>query len=224
MRAKTSEVRALKEQIAKLRKMKFGANADRNPSKKMIASDDLKEAVSSQDGEGLVEALSGAKSAGTPRVRRKGTGRGKRIWPEHLERGEVDMGQQYPETCHCGCGGSRRGFDVQETLEVFPARFYIAVRKYPRYRCRAKDKIVGVAFKPQMFPQTTMSHSVLANAVYLRFGAQLPWNRQESLLKSQGIDLKRSTLMRSSNRLATHRGHFRHRCDRQRSRMAQGNP
>jgi transposase len=43
----------------------------------------------------------------------------------------------------------------------------------------------------------------MANVIFMRFGAQLLWYRQEGLLRASGIDLNRSTLMSWSNRIAT---------------------
>lgn len=208
IRMKNAEIRDLKGQVAKLNKMKFGTSADQNPAKgkaKMDSnsddtsgsgrlSSDPKKKRDDPQNEGKAE-----KRTLAPRNR---NGRGQRVFPKHLERREIYMGTP-DKMCPCGCGGSIRGYDVNETLEVIPARHYVAVRQYPRYRCRVKDKVVGTNFLPRVFPQTTMSNGVLANAVFMRFGAQLPWYRQENIFKSYGIDLNRSTLMKWSNRVAT---------------------
>lgn len=205
---KSTEIRDLKGQIAKLKKMVFGSSADHNPEKGMATGgkdlgntfgssnsrSDPQKNRDDQQPDGKVE-----KPTSVPRNR---NGRGQRVFPKHLERREIYMGTP-DQQCPCGCGGSIRGYDLNETLEVIPARHYVAVRQYPRYRCRAKDKVVGTNFLPRIFPQSTMSNGLVANAVFMRFGAQLPWYRQETIFKSYGIDLSRSTLMKWSNRVAT---------------------
>lgn len=208
IRNKDAKIRELERQLADFRKRVFGASADRNPNKGQLQNgDDASDQLSPEDTPKSPTADSGIEllerketlKGSTPRNR---NGRGKREFPKDLERREIYMGTA-DKKCPCGCGGSILGYDTNETLEMVPARYYLAVRKYPRYRCRAEDKVVGTPFIPRIFPQTTMSNGVLANVIFMRFGAQLPWYRQEGLLRASGIDLNRSTLMTWSNRIAT---------------------
>ncbi|GAA6192681.1 IS66 family transposase [Phaeobacter sp. NW0010-22] len=205
IRIKSAEIRDLKGQIAKLSKIKFGVNADRNPEKgkaKMDNNANGKNGWGEEQPEPPKNHKDGHKATKPAPAPRNTNGRGRRVFPKHLERREIYMGKP-DKKCPCGCGGSIRGYDINETLEVIPARHYVAVRKYPRFRCRVKDKVVGTTFLPRIFPQSTMSNGIVANAVFMRFGAQLPWYRQENIFKSYGIDLNRSTLMKWSNRVAT---------------------
>ncbi|ANP37591.1 hypothetical protein JL2886_02703 [Phaeobacter gallaeciensis] len=204
---KDRKISELERQIANLKKIVFGAKADRNPNKDQLQKGD---GPSDQSAPGHTPNSATPNSGNdlhghrqTPRrlAPRNRNGRGKREFPKHLERFEIYMGTP-DKKCPCGCGGSIRGYDINETLEMVPARYYVAVRKYPKYRCRAADKVVGTPFIPRIFPQTTMSNGFLANVIFMRFGAQLPWYRQEGLLKASGIDLNRSTLMTWSNRIA----------------------
>ncbi len=208
IRIKDAKIRKLEKQIADFRKRVFGASADRNPNKGELQNgDDSSDQLSPKDTPKSLTVDSGSElheqketlKQSTPRYR---NGRGKREFPQDLERREIYMGTT-DKKCPCGCGGSILGYDKNETLELVPARYYVAVRKYPKYRCRAADKVVGTPFFPRIFPQTTMSNGVLANVIFMRFGAQLPWYRQEGLLRASGIDLNRSTLMTWSNRIAT---------------------
>lgn len=184
--------------------MKFGANADRKPSKN--TEDAQASDVTNPD---PADPASGrtpkngksAKSANAEASPRNTDGRGARTWPDYIERRKIYMGTD-DKKCPCGCGGGIRAMDTNETLEVIPARYYVAVREYPKYRCRKDDVIKGTTFLPRVFPKTTMSNALIANAIMMRFGWQLPWYRQESIFKSQGIDLSRVTLMRWSNRVA----------------------
>ena len=203
-----TEVKRLKRQIAKLNKMKFGPQSDRtpktdeendgvNPKAKRPKTDD-------EDQNSAVEQDDRKSSTpdNKPKIPRNTNGRGKRFWPDHLERREILMAPENA-SCPCGCGGSIRDYDTCETLEVIPARYFVAVRKYPKYRCRHKDRFIGTKFAPRVLPKTTMSHDLLANAMVMRYQWQLPWYRQENIFRSQGIEINRSTLLRWSNRVAT---------------------
>ena len=208
IRIQDTKIRELERQNADLRKKVFGANSDRNPDKQHTKLHEGKNSPSSlehtpkESEQKHRKQLQGAGFPTKPAAPRNRNGRGKRKFPKHLERREIYMGTP-DKKCPCGCGGSIRGYDISKTLEVVPARLYVAVRKYPKYRCRVQDKVVGTPFIPRIFPQTTMSNSVLANAITVRFGWQLPWYRQEKIHKANGVDLKRSTLMKWSNRAAT---------------------
>ncbi|UWQ78707.1 IS66 family transposase [Leisingera sp. S132] len=202
-----TELTRLKRQIAKLNKMKFGPSADQNPgegSAPKLAGGKVDTATNCEyaataDTSTDAEKEQPAKRKSKPR---NTSGRGKRVWPDFLEKRDMFMGTD-DRKCPCGCGGSIFDSEINETLEVIPARYYVAVREYPKYRCRREDKIVGTRFEPRIFPNTSISNRLMANAITMRFSWQLPWYRQEGIFNSQGIDLCRSTLMRWSNRLAT---------------------
>ncbi|WP_149777367.1 IS66 family transposase [Ruegeria intermedia] len=205
-KAMKAENARLKRQIAKLKKLAFGASADRNPDKTQAyhAKDGSEDAPPKGDAgysENSAEnAANGEQSADRPKPRNT-NGRGKRVWPDHIEKREIYMGTE-DRKCPCGCGGSIVGMDTTETLEVIPARYYIAVRQYPKYGCKMRGAIKGTKFDRRIFPNTVMSHGLMANAITMRFGWQLPWYRQENIFLSQGINLNRSSLMRWSNRIA----------------------
>jgi len=202
-----TEVTRLRGHVAKLQKMAFGAKADHNPSKNAPEDHENKPtkldpdiSASSRANANAIPTDKSVEAVRKPSPRNTG-GRGVRIWPEHVERREIYMGTA-DKKCPCGCGGGILSLDANETLEVIPARYYVAVRQYPKYRCRKDDAIKGTVFLPRIFPKTTMSNALIANAVSMRFGWQLPWYRQESIFKSQGIDLSRVSLLRWSNRVA----------------------
>ncbi|KEO54691.1 IS66 family transposase [Thioclava indica] len=201
-----AEIRRLKRQIAKLNKQAFGSSADHHPDKiKASHSKDTSEDTPPKEnaafsGKAAESTAAGQKNADRPKPRNT-NGRGKRVWPDHIERREIYMGTE-DKKCPCGCGGPIIDMEKNETLEVIPARYYLAVRLYPKYGCRMKGVIKGTKFAPRIFPKTVMSHGLMANAITMRFGWQLPWYRQENIFLSQGVNLNRSSLMRWSNRLA----------------------
>lgn len=184
-----AEVQQLTRQIAKLNKMLFGPTADHNP-KKSENNEDAKPTGAPQ-GSSETDTPSPEKKS-KPRNR---SGRGKREWPAHLERREIPVCDK-DATCPCGCGGGIVDYERSETLEIIPAKYYVAVRQYPKFRCRVRNTIIGTRYEPKVLPKRTFSHSVVAEAIYMRFGCYLPWYRQEGMLEAEGIDLVRSTIMR----------------------------
>ncbi|MDR6265900.1 hypothetical protein GGE09_002912 [Roseobacter sp. N2S] len=122
IRIKNSEIRELKGQVAKLNKMKFGASSDQNPDKGKETMG-AKTKPTSSPGNTPPEVSKKKSDIGsenqptqrspTPRNRK---GRGKRDWSEQIERRQIYMGTS-DRKCPCGCGGSIRGYDLNETLE-----------------------------------------------------------------------------------------------------------
>ncbi len=100
----------------------------------------------------------------------------------------------FPKTCPCGCGGTIRTYDIDEKREVIPAKFYVAVRKYPRYRCRDQGVTIGTLYKPTLMPGLTSGSSMLAYLVTMRFGWGMPWYRIENMLNHDGITYHRATM------------------------------
>lgn len=138
-------------------------------------------------------------AAQRPKAPRNAKGRGQKSW-DNLERIEVPM--DYPETCPCGCGGTIRSHDIDKKREVIPAKFYIAVRKYPRYRCRKIGVTIGTLYKPSLLPGTTCGTSMLAYLITMRFGWGMPWYRIENMLNHDGITFHRSTMYKQVGRLS----------------------
>ncbi|WP_319518219.1 transposase [uncultured Martelella sp.] len=210
IRVLENEIKGLGGQIAKLNKMKFGPSADTNPRK---GKDRDKSGTGSygqpETGEGKpAEGTDGfagqtAQAKGTTTSEKKPrnqSGRGTRDWPPNLERREFYMGTK-DGLCPCGCGGTIRDYDLKETLGVIPAKYYVAVRKYPKYRC-LQGKMVGTPFEPALIRETTFSNGLLAHSIAMRFDWYLPWYRQERLFEACGINYPRSTLMRWATAVA----------------------
>ncbi|WP_159974924.1 IS66 family transposase [Roseobacter cerasinus] len=130
-------------------------------------------------------------AAERPKKPRNTSGRAPKNW-DNLERIEVPM--DFPKTCPCGCGGTIRTYDIDEKREVIPAKFYVAVRKYPRYRCREQGVTIGTLYKPTLMPGLTSGSSVLAYLVTMRFGWGIPWYRIENMLNHDGITYHRATM------------------------------
>ena len=189
-RRKDAEIRSLKGQIAKLNKMMFGASSDTNPDKDLkvpvegVGAGCVPTDVQSTQ-EGAVSKSDEPSPVALPKPRNR-SGRAKRKWSANLEHREEQICTP-DNLCLCGCGGTFLSFEGNKTIDVVPARFFILLQRYAKYRCRAKNTVIGIRFAPRIFPNTEVINGFLANAVTMRFGWQLPWYRQEGILKSCGV-------------------------------------
>jgi len=214
LKAADARIRELKDQVRKLSSMKFGPQADRNPSRDTDDRAHVGEAEERHE-EGPTKPRETGKNASSAKndsqqpqgdqkkkkkKKRNKKGRGKRTWSANLEHRYFNI-ETDDKTCPCGCGGTIIGYDETETLETIPVQYYVAVRRHAKYRCRREDRILGTRFEPRMFPNTTMSNSFMAHACTARFHHYLPWHRQEQILRAQGVELDRATILRWANRV-----------------------
>ncbi len=128
VRSLKAEVAKQAERIAELLHEQFSPKSETTDTRRRRSSTDQDEDNHPNE----VSSHGKAKdfSAEKPKKPRNTNGRAPKNW-DNLEHIEIEMG--FPETCTCGCGGPIRDYDVDEKREVIPAKFYVAVRKYPRY-------------------------------------------------------------------------------------------
>lgn len=117
--------------------------------------------------------------------------------PEHLPR-EIEI-IDLPEAskpCPC-CGGERHviGEAVSEKLDYVPATLKVIETRRPKYACRPCDGQIAVAPLPASpIEQDMAAPGLLAHVLVSKFADHLPLNRQEAMLRRQGIELPLSTL------------------------------
>lgn len=111
-------------------------------------------------------------------------------FPEHLPREEappIDVG---PEA------GEIMSTKVTETLCVRPSQMFVRVTK----RVVRKSEINGVITQAPVpetpLPRTCVDSSFLAHIIIMKFLWHLPLYRQEQMLRLQGIQISRDTLIR----------------------------
>lgn len=117
--------------------------------------------------------------------------------PDHLPR-EIEIidltDDQKP--CPC-CGGARHviGEAVSEKLDYVPAQLKVLQTRRPKYACRSCAGEVAVApLPPQAIEQGIAAPGLLAHVLVGKFVDHLPLNRQEAILRRDGIEIPRSTL------------------------------
>jgi transposase len=117
--------------------------------------------------------------------------------PAHLPR-EIEI-LDLPEAekpCPC-CGGERHviGEAVSEKLDYVPATLKVLETRRPKYACRPCQGEVAVApLPPAPIEQGMAAPGLLAHVLVSKFADHLPLNRQQAMLRRQGIELPRSTL------------------------------
>lgn len=135
---------------------------------------------------------------------KKGHGWGK--LPKNLRRKTVTLTPDKTELkCGC-CGGEKRSIgapEVTERLDYTPASVFVVETVRPRFRCpTCQDGTVIAPLPPPPLASTLESESdrgraeagLLAQVVVSKFSDHLPLNRQESILRREGVHLSRSTL------------------------------
>jgi transposase len=182
----------LKQQIALLRRDKYGASAER--SQRLADQLELRlEEIEADAGEdGVVAELA---TPGTDRVvsfERKRAAR--KPFPAHLPRERIVV----PAPCACpSCGGkrlSKLGEDVTETLEVVPRRWKVIQTVRERFSCRDCEKISQPPAPFHVVPRGWAGSSFLAMLLFDKYSQHLPLNRQAGRFAAEGMPLSLSTL------------------------------
>ncbi|MGW8278823.1 IS66 family transposase [Sphingomonas aurantiaca] len=179
-------IETLRGQIARLRRMQFGASSEKLTRE--IAQLEL--ALEELETESAVPET-GAVLSDTP-VRPAPV----RALPDHLPREEVVL-EPASGACTCpDCGGALRrlGQDAHEMLDVLPVHWRVVRNVRPKYSCRTCEKIVQAAAPVKAVARGKATFATLAHVVVSKFEHHLPLYRQSEMMAAQGLDIDRSTL------------------------------
>jgi transposase len=117
--------------------------------------------------------------------------------PAHLPHEVVIIDLSEEEKACPGCAGHRHvvGELVSEKLDYVPATLKVIETRRPKYACRPCGGEIDVApFPSSPIEQGMDVPGLLAHVLVSKFADHLPLNRQEAMLRRQGIELPRSTL------------------------------
>lgn len=184
----------LRGQIARLRRMQFGASSEklgREIAQLELALEELETESAVPDVEGTA---TGVPTRPVPVC----------ALPDHLPREEV-VHEPASGGCTCpDCGGVLRplGADTHEMLDVMPVRWRIVRQVRPKYSCRSCEKIVQVPAPPRAVARGKATFATLAHVVVSKFDHHLPLYRQAEMMAAQGLDIDRSTLARWTGQAA----------------------
>jgi transposase len=180
-------VAQLKLLIAKLKRERFGASAERG--RKLLDQLELQleelEATAAEDA-----AASAGESPVMSFTRRKPV---RAPLPAHLPRERVVI--PAPSVCPC-CQGKlvKLGEDVTETLEVIPRQWKVIQTVREKFSCRACERITQPPAPFHVIARGRAGAGLLAMVLYGKYGHHLPLNRQSEGFAREGIDLDVSTL------------------------------
>jgi transposase len=173
-------------QIARLRRMQFGALSEKLGSK----IEQLELALEDLETERDVSAVETVASGVAPRPVPI------RSLPDYLRRDEV-VHEPASGACTCpDCGGALRrlGADAHEMLGVVPVRWSVVRSGRPKYSWRRCEKIVQAPAPVSAVTRGKATSATLAHVVVSMFGQQLPLYRHSEMVAAQGLDIDRSTL------------------------------
>jgi transposase len=180
----------LKLLIAKMKRDRFGASAERG--RKLLDQLEMQleelETAATED-----EAAANAapdKTAVRPFTRAKPV-RGP--LPAHLPRERVVLPS--PASCPC-CGGklAKLGETITETLESIPRTYKVIQTVREKFSCRSCETITQPPAPFHPIARGRAGPDLLATIMHGKFGEHQPLNRQSERFALEGIDLSVSTL------------------------------
>lgn len=174
----------LRGQIARLRRMQFGASSEKLGREIEQLELALEELETERDTP--VVDVAAASVAARP----------VRSLPGHLPREEV-VHEPVSGACTCpDCGGALRplGSDAHEMLDIVPVRWRVVRNVRPKYSCRVCEKIVQAPAPVSAIARGKATFATLAHVVVSKFDHHLPLYRQAEMMAAQRLDIDRSTL------------------------------
>ena len=202
-----AEIAHLAHRVDVLTRMAFEPNSERRPAAPLTDQAnqtwllfpelvELAERVADETAQrGTIELKAPAKP------KKKG-GRRKK-YPAHLP--TVRTTYELPEdqrTCTCGHALHEIGEEVTRELERLELMIVHEIARM-KYACRACTDGVKIALgPPRVIGKGQLGVGFLANVLTERFANHMPYNRLERKYASEGLDLSRSVLWRSSHRCA----------------------
>jgi transposase len=145
--------------------------------------------------------VSGSISAAPGKPRRKGGPRSK--FPAHLPwvQSNYDLKDE-DQVCDCGCQMHLIGYETSKELERIETTIVHEIKraKYACRNCGSSMKTAPGPFRP--FEGALLGTGFTATMLNDRFGHHMPFNRLESKYKGEGLSISRSTLERTSARVA----------------------
>jgi transposase len=190
---KTLEAEKLKTQIARLRRMSFGASSER-VSRELEQLELRLEEI--ETAEAQAEAAAETPAAAEPVQPAPEVAPAKkkrRKLPDALPRRDV---VHEPARACPACGGAMRkvGEDVTEILDYVPGRFEVIRHIRPACSCRKCEAMAQKPMPSLPIPRAQAGAGLLAHVLIAKFLDHLPLYRQAEIYARDGVDLDRATL------------------------------
>jgi len=182
-RTQEIKIQALIQEIAYLRRMRYGAKTEAmNAEQRSLFEDDIVQDVAAME----------AELPATPAKPR--TRAGRQTLPEHLERVDV---RHEPDSCTCSACQSdlvKIGEDISEQLDIEPARFFVIRHIRPQYACRQCETITAAPVAPAVIDGSLAAPGLLTWVATSKYLDHLPLYRLEQIAARQQVNLSRSTM------------------------------
>ena len=189
--SKALEIEKLKVQIARLRRLSFGASSERvswELEQLELKLEELEaaeaEAEAAAETAAMVEEPAPEEAPGKKKRRKL---------PEALPRRDI----VHEPACACpACGGAMRkvGEDVTEILDYVPGRFEVIRHVRPAYSCRKCETMAQKPMPALPIPRGQAGPGLLAHVLIAKFCDHLPLYRQAEIFARDGVELDRATL------------------------------
>lgn len=199
LRAHDLLVQALRLQIARLKRQKFGASSEkiaREIEQLELALEGLQVAqaeVAPAEEAATIEIAAAATEAGDPADERLKTLRRRpRVAPDTpRERREMDPGDTCPD-----CGGALRlvDEDVSQILEMITAQMKVIEVARLKKSCRCCERMVQCPAPSRPIPGSLAGPSLLAFILVSQYDDHLPLYRLNEIFARMGADIPDSTL------------------------------
>src|SRR5262245_6179524 len=192
-----AEIETLKLTIAKLQHARFGPSSERARllDQLELQLGELVERVAQVETAAEIAATQPSQPDGGQATRATPPRRqpARRPWPETLPRER--RVEPSPATCPC-CGGRLRklGEDITETLERVPAQWKVVQHVREKWTCRQCEAITQPPAPSHPIARGRAGPQLLADALFGKYGAHLPLNRQSEIYAREGVALDVSTL------------------------------
>jgi transposase len=180
----------LKLLIAKMKRDRFGASAERGRKLLDQLEMQLEELETAATEDEVAASTASDKTTVRPFTRAKPV-RGP--LPAHLPRERVVLPS--PASCPC-CGGklAKLGESITETLESIPRRYKVIQTVREKFSCRSCETITQPPAPFHPIARGRAGPDLLATILHGKFGEHQPLNRQSERFALEGIDLTVSTL------------------------------
>jgi transposase len=179
------KIKALTFELAYYKRVRFGKASEALVGEQRLLFDETVD----MDLAAIDEELHSQASSKPPRKRA-----GRQPLPPELPRIEH---RHEPESCQCGqCGAAlvKIGEDVNEQLDVEPARFFVHRHIRPQYACRPCETVTAAPIPAAVIDGGMAAVGLLAWIAACKYLDHLPLYRIEQIAARQGIPLARSTL------------------------------
>jgi transposase len=193
-RAYETLIEALRIQIVRLKKQRYGASSEkiaREIEQLELALEGLEIERAAAD---LTTEEPDDEFASTTPERPTPRRRGKPRLNSEVIRERIVLD---PGTCCPGCGGALRlvGEDVSEILDLVQAKLKLIETARPKKSCRRCEAMVQSPAPTRPVPRGMAGPGLLAHILVSKFDDHLPLYRQGEILARWGADIPRSTLI-----------------------------